>query len=570
MNISEITYQGNKTRLMKVLKPLIEDNLEEGMVYIEPFGGGMNSFTPINSPKKIANDVNEYNIALWLELKAKGIDGVESDWRPFLEVLSNCEDKPKGENFLKAKALYLDMKLDCLSNGGKYPKALLGFVAYACSFGGGWWNGFAGYNEKRGENYIKEAISALKKQVSSTVNIENSDFRHGSYDSIDIPDNAFVYCDPPYAETKKYANSFDNEKFWEWCRNIIKTKENVKILISEYNAPSDFICIWSRQVQDKMGKNTMSKNEKLFIHNSQTSKFDLSSLSEVVKVNHSDIKEMVKKTINKIISENIQNELMAYHGTPASFDNFDMNFMGTGEGTQVYGYGLYFTDVYDTGEWYAISIAYTKGTKDKTIKKSETKTILTYISSILNNLKGWEKGKMTMDEFKRRVELQYEKLTTKNSRTDSARDLLLSCNTIQEVQEKISSLKREITSGMNRYVYKVDIPDGPYIDWTNSDPSFIKDMYQKFSERFDLSHVDIKRIKTFGELFEKIRGWRSLKDYQANGETISQKEMCKMLYNLGYKGIQVRTGHRNGGDGRGMNFIVFNDKDVKITEKKNI
>ena len=201
MNISEITYQGNKTRLMKVLKPLIEDNLEEGMVYIEPFGGGMNSFTPINSPKKIANDVNEYNIALWLELKAKGIDGVESDWRPFLEVLSNCEDKPKGENFLKAKALYLDMKLDCLSNGGKYPKALLGFVAYACSFGGGWWNGFAGYNEKRGENYIKEAISALKKQVSSTVNIENSDFRHGSYDSIDIPDNAFIYCDPPYAET---------------------------------------------------------------------------------------------------------------------------------------------------------------------------------------------------------------------------------------------------------------------------------------------------------------------------------------------------------------------------------
>ena len=42
----------------------------------------------------------------------------------------------------------------------------------------------------------------------------------------------------------------------------------------------------------------MSKNEKLFIHNSQASKFDLSSLSEVVKVNHSDIKEMVKKTIN--------------------------------------------------------------------------------------------------------------------------------------------------------------------------------------------------------------------------------------------------------------------------------
>jgi hypothetical protein len=41
----------------------------------------MNSFTPINSTKKIANDVNEYNIALWRELKSKGFEGVENDWR---------------------------------------------------------------------------------------------------------------------------------------------------------------------------------------------------------------------------------------------------------------------------------------------------------------------------------------------------------------------------------------------------------------------------------------------------------------------------------------------------------
>ena len=62
MTLSEISYQGSKSRFMKVLKPLIENNLDEGMTYIEPFGGGMNSFTPINASKKIANDVNEYNI----------------------------------------------------------------------------------------------------------------------------------------------------------------------------------------------------------------------------------------------------------------------------------------------------------------------------------------------------------------------------------------------------------------------------------------------------------------------------------------------------------------------------
>ena len=74
--LSEITYQGNKNRLMKILKPFIENNLDDDMVYIEPFGGGMNSFTPISSHEKIANDFNEYNIALWVDLKTKGVEKV--------------------------------------------------------------------------------------------------------------------------------------------------------------------------------------------------------------------------------------------------------------------------------------------------------------------------------------------------------------------------------------------------------------------------------------------------------------------------------------------------------------
>lgn len=570
MTLSEISYQGSKSRFMKVLKPLIENNLDEGMTYVEPFGGGMNSFTPINASKKIANDVNEYNIALWLLLKEQGFKGVETEWSEYLNILSNCEDKPNGPNYLQARELYSDMKKDCLSDGGKYPKALLGFVAYACSFGGGWWNGFIGYNEKKGENYVKEAIRGLKKHIDSAVNMENSDFLHGNYEAIEIPDNAFVYCDPPYANTKKYANDFDNERFWDWCRELIETKENIKLLISEYNAPEDFVCIWSKGVQDSMGNNTMSKNEKLFIHNSQVSQFDLSSLSETISISRNDIMEMVKESVNRILSENAMDELEVYHGTMASFDNFDMSFMGTGEGSQVYGYGLYFTDAYNTGEWYAVSIAFDKGTKDKSIKRSETKTILTYISAILHNIKGWEKGKVSMEEFHQRVMMNFEKLPVRNSRTIAARDILMKCNNVKDIQDIIAKFKKEITSVLNKFIYKVEIPDGPYINWQESDPAFIQNIYNKFKERFDLSHVNMKKVNTFGDLFEKIRGWRSKKDFAAKGEIIPQKELSEYLYQLGYKGIQVRTGHRIGGDGRGMNFVVFNDKDVTVTQKKMI
>jgi hypothetical protein len=44
--------------------------------------------------------------------------------------------------------------------------------------------------------------------------------------------------------------------------------------------------------------------------------------------------------------------IRAYHGSPHDFDRFDMNRIGTGEGAQVFGHGLYFTDRKDLAEHY--------------------------------------------------------------------------------------------------------------------------------------------------------------------------------------------------------------------------
>ncbi|HEY1431863.1 MAG TPA: hypothetical protein VGF39_09585 [Stellaceae bacterium] len=42
----------------------------------------------------------------------------------------------------------------------------------------------------------------------------------------------------------------------------------------------------------------------------------------------------------------------AYHGSPHTFDQFDINKIGTGEGAQAYGHGLYFADAEDTAKSY--------------------------------------------------------------------------------------------------------------------------------------------------------------------------------------------------------------------------
>ena len=43
--------------------------------------------------------------------------------------------------------------------------------------------------------------------------------------------------------------------------------------------------------------------------------------------------------------------IRAYHGSPYDFDRFDMSKIGTGEGAQAYGHGLYFAENQAVAEW---------------------------------------------------------------------------------------------------------------------------------------------------------------------------------------------------------------------------
>ena len=79
--------------------------------------------------------------------------------------------------------------------------------------------------------------------------------------------NFVIYVDPPYQNTKQYANatSFNYEEFWQTIRDW--SKNNI-VLISEQNAPEDFKCIWEQEVSRSIKANDKSRStEKLFIYN---------------------------------------------------------------------------------------------------------------------------------------------------------------------------------------------------------------------------------------------------------------------------------------------------------------
>ncbi len=76
-----------------------------------------------------------------------------------------------------------------------------------------------------------------------------------------------IYADPPYADKTGYGVAFDNEDFWQWCRQ----PRRALLIISEYSAPPDFVEIWGKRVICAMSqKGEVGRPiERLFVHKSQ-------------------------------------------------------------------------------------------------------------------------------------------------------------------------------------------------------------------------------------------------------------------------------------------------------------
>lgn len=53
----------------------------------------------------------------------------------------------------------------------------------------------------------------------------------------------------------------------------------------------------------------------------------------------------------------LKREMVAYHGTPHQFDEFKMDKIGTGEGFQSQGHGLYFSEAPEVAEHYKASLS---------------------------------------------------------------------------------------------------------------------------------------------------------------------------------------------------------------------
>lgn len=237
---------GSKAKITKYIVPIIQQKIDESgaRYYVEPFAGGCNVIDKIKAEYRIASDSNKYLIALFQHLQDGG----------------GLPEHITREEYNKAREAYR-------TGDNSLQAWYIGAVGFLASYNGRFYDGgYAGYGKDKGRvrDYYRESRNNILMQMQQG-GIFGIDFSCRDYKSY-TPQGCVIYCDPPYEGTKKYGNAkdFDYLEFWETMRKW--SRHNNIVLISELQAPDDFITIWEKEVDRSMkAKEHFRATEKLFM-----------------------------------------------------------------------------------------------------------------------------------------------------------------------------------------------------------------------------------------------------------------------------------------------------------------
>lgn len=236
-------YMGGKYRQRKAIVEALRPYAHEGFTYVEPFCGAMWSAAAVcdrlRPGRAILNDINRPLIALWRRVLDEGVDWLPTDM---------------GE----IEANYQYYKHDAPDDD-----PLKAWYGIACSFGGKWFGGVARCKDKT--DFKPQVRSTARK--ADVLRPYHPELSCGSYKELPVPDEAVVYCDPPYQGRVKahYFETFDYDEFWQWVRDL---SSRCTVFTSCFECPGDFVTVHSwgdTVVRHNHGKGPDGTCEKLVV-----------------------------------------------------------------------------------------------------------------------------------------------------------------------------------------------------------------------------------------------------------------------------------------------------------------
>ena len=186
MNKSPMNYIGGKYKLLPQILPLFPQNIN---TFVDMFAGGLDVSLNVRANNIICNDINNYVIGIYEEMKQHQID----------DLLQNIQDIILAYNLSKTnKDGYVTLRRNY--NETRNPLELFVLVCYGFNHqfrfnNKGEFNNSFGVNRSSYNQQIENNLRNLHEKIH-TMTFSANNFRQMNLQQLQAGD--FVYADPPY------------------------------------------------------------------------------------------------------------------------------------------------------------------------------------------------------------------------------------------------------------------------------------------------------------------------------------------------------------------------------------
>jgi hypothetical protein len=280
--------------------------------------------------------------------------------------------------------------------------------------------------------------------------------------------------------------------------------------------------------------------------------------------------------------------IRAYHGSPHDFDKFDMSKIGTGEGAQAYGQGLYFAEEEAVAKAYRDAL----GNYSDVVKWKGSQPPTAEQQAIINQLSGFDAQRgRAPDLASIRTDLTRARNQIYMSEGMPGRDPERSARDIARLTEQIAVVDGmkdliEIKPPGRMYEVRINASPDDFLDWDKP----LSQQSEKVRAALEAANLVPWKTKNvlgieYGNLphdfalglsgngkrpLEKdtnVLGSQLIDFETGKGVAVGKKEASDRLRDAGIPGIQyLDQGSRYTGEGT-RNYVVFDDNLIEILRK---
>jgi hypothetical protein len=278
--------------------------------------------------------------------------------------------------------------------------------------------------------------------------------------------------------------------------------------------------------------------------------------------------------------------IRAFHGSPHDFDRFDMSKIGTGEGAQAYGHGLYFAEKEGTARYYKNAVGGdVHGYRFPILSENQNAALGKDFMARVHELSVQRGPKEIQSEAQRRLDVLNSTLAM--NRANNGRNL-------QEYQiPKMTAERDALGALLKSGEFKIDAPGKMYevnlrakpeefLDWDkplSAQGAPVRDLYNQYGAGGNISKFENTWIAK-----DPKSGWShhpSSEDaasalqsrltgsdfYNAVGQLSGRSDATSLMRDAGIPGIRyLDQGSRAAGDGS-RNYVLFRDDIIDIVRK---